>query len=129
VYCHKSSNWARLNRWYEGPKALGSFATVDNGFARFDRVRIPKENMLSKFAQVTDAGQYVQPPHSKLNYGGVSLCTLLIYGNDCTDITAYRCCISARCRSKVMVNSYFLVHNSVPLHRMVTDAARDLAKG
>ncbi|KAG6876144.1 hypothetical protein C0992_000695 [Termitomyces sp. T32_za158] len=54
-----------------GPKVLGGFATVDNGFARFDHVRIPKENMLSKFAQVTDDGKYVQPPHAKLSYGGV----------------------------------------------------------
>ncbi|KAG5350604.1 hypothetical protein C0989_010187 [Termitomyces sp. Mn162] len=54
-----------------GPKVHGGFTTVDNGFARFDHVRIPKENMLSKFAQVTDDGKYVQPPHAKLSYGGV----------------------------------------------------------
>ncbi|KAF8153565.1 peroxisomal oxidase [Mycena galopus ATCC 62051] len=54
-----------------GPKALGGMATVDNGFARFDHVRIPKENMLSKFAGVTDAGEYVTPPHAKLSYGGM----------------------------------------------------------
>ncbi|KAJ7257516.1 peroxisomal oxidase [Mycena haematopus] len=54
-----------------GPKALGGFAAVDNGFVRFDHVRIPKENMLSKFAGVTDAGEYVTPPHAKLSYGGM----------------------------------------------------------
>ncbi|KNZ71905.1 Peroxisomal acyl-coenzyme A oxidase 1 [Termitomyces sp. J132] len=54
-----------------GPKVHGGFTTVDNGFARFDHVRIPKENMLSKFAQVTDDGKYVQPPHAKLSYGGM----------------------------------------------------------
>ena len=27
--------------------------------------------MLSKFAQVTDDGQYKQPPHAKLSYGGM----------------------------------------------------------
>ncbi|KAF8056038.1 peroxisomal oxidase [Lyophyllum atratum] len=54
-----------------GPKALAGYSTTDNGFARFDHVRIPKENMLSKFAQVTDDGQYVQPPHAKLSYGGM----------------------------------------------------------
>ncbi|KAJ7493615.1 peroxisomal oxidase [Mycena latifolia] len=54
-----------------GPKALAGFAATDNGFARFDHVRIPKENMLSKFAGVTDAGQYVTPPHAKLSYGGM----------------------------------------------------------
>ncbi|RDB17664.1 Peroxisomal acyl-coenzyme A oxidase 1 [Hypsizygus marmoreus] len=54
-----------------GPKALGGFSPVDNGFARFSHVRIPKENMLSKFAQVTEEGKYVQPPHAKLSYGGM----------------------------------------------------------
>ncbi|KAG6877480.1 hypothetical protein C0993_006948 [Termitomyces sp. T159_Od127] len=54
-----------------GPKALGGFTAVDNGFARFDHVRIPKENMLSKFSQVTDDGKYVQPPHAKISYGGM----------------------------------------------------------
>ena len=55
-----------------GPKALAGFSQTDNGFARFDRVRIPKENMLSRFAQVTDEGKYLKPPHAKLSYGGVS---------------------------------------------------------
>ncbi|KAJ7857076.1 peroxisomal oxidase [Mycena olivaceomarginata] len=51
-----------------GPKALTS---TDQGFARFDHVRIPlKENMLSKFAGVMDEGKYVTPPHVKLSYGG-----------------------------------------------------------
>ncbi|TBU22641.1 peroxisomal oxidase [Dichomitus squalens] len=54
-----------------GPKAMGGYAAVDNGFARFDRVRIPKEQMLSAFAGVTDEGEYVKPPHAKLSYGGM----------------------------------------------------------
>jgi acyl-CoA oxidase len=57
---------------YLGPKACDGHSPNDNGFARFDRVRIPKENMLSGFAQVTPEGEYVQPPHAKLSYGGVS---------------------------------------------------------
>ncbi|PPQ69969.1 hypothetical protein CVT24_003673 [Panaeolus cyanescens] len=54
-----------------GPKANAGFSPTDNGFARFDHVRIPKENMLSGFAQVTDDGKYIQPPHAKLSYGGM----------------------------------------------------------
>ncbi|KXN92550.1 Putative peroxisomal acyl-coenzyme A oxidase 1.2 [Leucoagaricus sp. SymC.cos] len=54
-----------------GPKSLGGFAATDNGFARFNHARIPKTQMLSKFAQVTDDGQYIQPPHAKLSYGGM----------------------------------------------------------
>ncbi|KAJ7718945.1 peroxisomal oxidase [Mycena metata] len=54
-----------------GPKAGNGFASTDNGFARFDHIRVPKLNMLSKFAGVTDDGQYVTPPHAKLSYGGM----------------------------------------------------------
>jgi hypothetical protein len=57
---------------FSGPKACNDQSTNDNGFARF---RIPKENtsVLSGFAQVTSEGEYVQPPHAKLSYGGVSV--------------------------------------------------------
>ncbi|KAF8872784.1 acyl-CoA dehydrogenase/oxidase C-terminal [Mucidula mucida] len=54
-----------------GPKAMAGYAPVDNGYARFDHVRIPKDNMLSKFAGVTPEGKYVRPPHAKMNYGGM----------------------------------------------------------
>ncbi|KAJ7589575.1 peroxisomal oxidase [Mycena floridula] len=54
-----------------GPKALGGYAAVDNGFAIFDHVHIPKEHMLSQFASVTDEGKYMTPPHPKLSYGGM----------------------------------------------------------
>ncbi|ORZ25089.1 acyl-CoA dehydrogenase/oxidase, partial [Absidia repens] len=54
-----------------GPKALGGFQTVDNGFALFDHVRIPRENMLMRFAQVTRDGQYIRPVHDKLSYGSM----------------------------------------------------------
>ncbi|EGO20267.1 hypothetical protein SERLADRAFT_477680 [Serpula lacrymans var. lacrymans S7.9] len=54
-----------------GPKALGGNASNDNGFASFNHVKIPRDNMLSRFAQVTRDGQYVKPPHAKLSYGGM----------------------------------------------------------
>lgn len=50
---------------------MSGYAGIDNGFARFDHLRIPRSQMLSKFAQVTKEGTYVKPPHSKLSYGGV----------------------------------------------------------
>jgi len=46
-------------------------AAQDQGFARFDHVRIPRTNMFSKFAEVTTEGIYIKPPHAKLSYGGV----------------------------------------------------------
>lgn len=54
-----------------GPKASGGTAAQDQGFARFDHVRIPRTNMFSKFAEVTMEGNYIQPPHAKLSYGGM----------------------------------------------------------
>lgn len=54
-----------------GPKASGGMAAQDQGFARFDHVRIPRTNMFSKFAKVTTEGTYIQPPHAKLSYGGM----------------------------------------------------------
>ena len=57
-----------------GPKAMGGYAGVDNGYARFERVRIPRWAMLSRFAGVTVEGTYVKPVHAKVSYGGVSGC-------------------------------------------------------
>ncbi|KAG1744608.1 acyl-CoA dehydrogenase/oxidase C-terminal [Suillus paluster] len=54
-----------------GPKAGGGSAALDQGFARFDHIRIPRTNMFSKFAEVTMEGNYIQPPHAKLSYGGM----------------------------------------------------------
>ena len=54
-----------------GPKAMGGMQGVDNGYAQFNHVRIPRENMLMGFSQVTPEGKYVRPPHAKLSYGGV----------------------------------------------------------
>jgi acyl-CoA oxidase len=51
-----------------GPKVHGAMSALDNGWARFDNVRIPRKQMLSRFAQVDPAngGTYVKPPHSKV---------------------------------------------------------------
>ncbi|KAI7888616.1 acyl-CoA dehydrogenase/oxidase C-terminal [Mucor mucedo] len=54
-----------------GPKAYGGFSTTDNGFALFDHVRIPRDNMLMKFAQVARDGSYTPPVHMKLSYGSM----------------------------------------------------------
>lgn len=39
--------------------------------ALFDNVRIPRENMLMKFSQVTNDGEYIPPVHNKLSYGSM----------------------------------------------------------
>ncbi len=54
-----------------GPKVYGAFGGLDNSWVRFDRVRIPRFNMLAKNAQVKKGGEYVRPPNDKLSYGGM----------------------------------------------------------
>jgi len=49
-----------------GPKI--GFKSNDNGFLRFDHVRIPRTNMLMRYAKVTKEGVYEKPPHAKFNY-------------------------------------------------------------
>ncbi|KAL6761791.1 acyl-CoA dehydrogenase/oxidase C-terminal [Haematococcus lacustris] len=51
-----------------GPKF--GYGGVDNGFMAMDHVRIPREYMLMRFAQVTPEGRYVPPPpsNSKASY-------------------------------------------------------------
>ncbi|KAI8977142.1 hypothetical protein BDF20DRAFT_913512 [Mycotypha africana] len=79
-----------------GPKAYGGFSTTDNGFALFDHVRIPRDNMLMKFAKVTRNGQYIPPVHDKLSYGSmVKLRVDIVHnagwllGKACTIATRY----------------------------------------
>jgi acyl-CoA oxidase len=53
-----------------GPKF--GFDTIDNGFLRFDNVRIPRENLLMKNQQVLRDGTYVKNTKSeKLAYGSM----------------------------------------------------------
>nr|XP_032529066.1 probable peroxisomal acyl-coenzyme A oxidase 1 [Danaus plexippus plexippus] len=49
-----------------GPK-LG-FNTVNNGFLGFENVRIPRDRMLMKNAQVLKDGTFIASPNSKLTY-------------------------------------------------------------
>ncbi|KAL5481883.1 hypothetical protein EMCRGX_G022144 [Ephydatia muelleri] len=50
-----------------GPK-FGSFP-VDNGFLQLDNVRIPRDHMLMKYAQVAPNGVYTKPPVDRIAYG------------------------------------------------------------
>ncbi|CAN9510161.1 unnamed protein product [Ophioblennius macclurei] len=50
-----------------GPKF--GFTEVDNGFLKMENVRIPRGNMLMKYAKVEPDGTYVKPPSDKLTYG------------------------------------------------------------
>ncbi|RNA13430.1 peroxisomal acyl-coenzyme A oxidase 3, partial [Brachionus plicatilis] len=54
-----------------GPKA--GLNGVDNGFATFNKVRIPRENMLNKTGDVTPEGKYVSPIKDAKKRFGISL--------------------------------------------------------
>ncbi|KAG0327354.1 acyl-coenzyme A oxidase [Dissophora globulifera] len=56
-----------------GPKAYGGFNKMENGFACFNKYRIPRENMLMRFSKVSREGVYTKPPHDKLSYGSMVL--------------------------------------------------------
>ena len=45
------------------------YNAVDNGFLRFDHVRVPKDAMLMGHSKVLDDGTYVPPPVKKAAYG------------------------------------------------------------
>ncbi|XP_029006509.1 peroxisomal acyl-coenzyme A oxidase 1 isoform X1 [Betta splendens] len=61
-----------------GPKF--GFNEIDNGFLKLENVRIPRENMLMKYAKVEPDGAYVKPPSSKLTYGTMVFIRSLIVG-------------------------------------------------
>ncbi|CAG8609483.1 8040_t:CDS:10 [Funneliformis caledonium] len=50
-----------------GPKF--GFNNIDNGFLRFNHVRIPRDQMFMKFSKVSRDGKYSTPPHAKMAYG------------------------------------------------------------
>jgi acyl-CoA oxidase len=50
-----------------GPK-FGYFE-MDNGYLQLDNVRIPRDHMLMKYAQVAPDGTYSKPPTDKITYG------------------------------------------------------------
>ncbi|KAI9220900.1 acyl-CoA dehydrogenase/oxidase C-terminal [Blastocladiella britannica] len=47
------------------------FNLIDNGGVMFDHHRIPRGNMLMRFAQVDNKGRYTKPPHAKLAFSGM----------------------------------------------------------
>ncbi|XP_054635959.1 peroxisomal acyl-coenzyme A oxidase 1 isoform X2 [Dunckerocampus dactyliophorus] len=61
-----------------GPKF--GFNEVDNGFLKLDHVRIPRDNMLMKYAKVDPDGTYVKPPSAKLTYGTMVFIRSMIVG-------------------------------------------------
>nr|XP_005993290.1 PREDICTED: peroxisomal acyl-coenzyme A oxidase 1 isoform X3 [Latimeria chalumnae] len=67
-----------------GPKF--GYDEVDNGYLKLDNVRIPRENMLMKYAKVEPDGTYVKPPSDKLTYGTMVFIRSLIVGESARNL-------------------------------------------
>uniref|UniRef100_T1J8Y3 Acyl-coenzyme A oxidase n=1 Tax=Strigamia maritima TaxID=126957 RepID=T1J8Y3_STRMM len=77
-----------------GPKM--GFLGSDNGFLRLTNVRIPRENMLMKHAQILKDGSYLKPQNERSSYGtmvyirmGVISMASLELGQACTIAVRY----------------------------------------
>ncbi|XP_021067401.1 peroxisomal acyl-coenzyme A oxidase 1 isoform X1 [Mus pahari] len=62
-----------------GPKF--GYEEMDNGYLKMDNYRIPRENMLMKYAQVKPDGTYVKPLSNKLTYGTMVFVRSFLVGN------------------------------------------------
>ncbi|XP_006912271.1 peroxisomal acyl-coenzyme A oxidase 1 isoform X2 [Pteropus alecto] len=76
-----------------GPKF--GYDEVDNGYLKMDSYRIPRENMLMKYAQVKPDGTYVKPVSNKLTYGTMVFVRSLLV-KDAAQCLSKACTIAIR---------------------------------
>ncbi|PIO26413.1 hypothetical protein AB205_0002950, partial [Aquarana catesbeiana] len=76
-----------------GPKF--GFDEIDNGFLSFNKFRIPRENMLMKYAKVEPDGTYVKPLSDKLTYGTMVFIRSMIVGDSARSLSR-ACTIAIR---------------------------------
>ncbi|KAM9296952.1 peroxisomal acyl-coenzyme A oxidase 1 [Gastrophryne carolinensis] len=76
-----------------GPKF--GFDEIDNGFLSFNKFRIPRENMLMKYAKVEPDGTYMKPVSDKLTYGTMVFIRSMIVGDSARSLSR-ACTIAVR---------------------------------
>uniref|UniRef100_A0A8C3E9F4 Acyl-coenzyme A oxidase n=1 Tax=Corvus moneduloides TaxID=1196302 RepID=A0A8C3E9F4_CORMO len=76
-----------------GPKF--GYDEMDNGYLKMDNYRIPRENMLMKYAQVEPDGTYVKPVSDKLTYGTMVFIRSFIVGDSARSLSR-ACTIAIR---------------------------------
>ncbi|XP_048781300.2 peroxisomal acyl-coenzyme A oxidase 1-like [Ostrea edulis] len=76
-----------------GPKF--GFGTNDNGYLKLTDVRIPRENMLMRYAKVLEDGTYIQPANQKIGYGTMVFVRASIVTNSARGL-AQACVIAIR---------------------------------
>ncbi|XP_054451392.1 peroxisomal acyl-coenzyme A oxidase 2 [Pteronotus mesoamericanus] len=77
-----------------GPKM--NFEHTDNGFLRLDHVRIPRENMLSRFARVLPDGTYIKLGAAKSNYFAMVVTRVELLLGEITPMLQKACVIAIR---------------------------------
>ncbi|XP_018417949.1 PREDICTED: peroxisomal acyl-coenzyme A oxidase 2 [Nanorana parkeri] len=77
-----------------GPKM--SFDQVDNGYLMMRNIRIPKENMLSRFSEVLPDGSYVKRGSDQINYFTMISVRVSMIGNEVVDSLKKACTIAVR---------------------------------
>ncbi|XP_075039397.1 peroxisomal acyl-coenzyme A oxidase 2 [Mixophyes fleayi] len=77
-----------------GPKM--SFENVDNGFLMMRNIRIPKENMLSRYSEVLPDGSYVKRGSDKMNYFTMVYVRVSILRGEVLEALLKACTISIR---------------------------------
>ncbi|XP_055985242.1 peroxisomal acyl-coenzyme A oxidase 2 isoform X2 [Sorex fumeus] len=77
-----------------GPKM--DFEHTDNGFLRLDHVRIPRENMLNRFAQVQPDGTYVKLGMPQSNYLSMVVLRVELLLGEILPLLQKACCIAVR---------------------------------
>ncbi|XP_019579683.2 peroxisomal acyl-coenzyme A oxidase 2 [Rhinolophus sinicus] len=77
-----------------GPKM--GFEQTDNGFLRLDHVRVPRENMLSRFAQVLPDGTYIKLGTPQSNYLSMVVTRVELLLGEITPLLQKACVIAIR---------------------------------
>ncbi|XP_006917564.2 peroxisomal acyl-coenzyme A oxidase 2 [Pteropus alecto] len=77
-----------------GPKM--DLEHVDNGFLQLDHVRVPRENMLSRFAQVSPDGTYIKLGTAQSNYFSMVEARVNILSNEILPVLQKACVIAIR---------------------------------
>ncbi|XP_030162971.1 peroxisomal acyl-coenzyme A oxidase 2 isoform X2 [Lynx canadensis] len=77
-----------------GPKM--GFDCTDHGFLRLDHVRIPRDNMLSRFAQVLPDGTYLELGKLQINYLSMVITRVNLLWGEVTPILQKACVIAIR---------------------------------
>ncbi|PIN93876.1 hypothetical protein AB205_0163330, partial [Aquarana catesbeiana] len=82
-----------------GPKM--AFQQVDNGYLMMRNIRIPKENMLSRFSEVLEVlvlpdGSYVKRGSEKINYFTMIAVRVAMIGGEVVETLMKACTISVR---------------------------------